>query len=430
MGKLAINGGEKVRKTLFPAYEVIGKEEERAAIEVIRSGVLSKYLGCWEDDFYGGPQVRALEEEWAAYFGVKHAVAVNSATSALYCAAGAIGLNPGDEVIVSPYTMSASATAPLIYNAIPVFADIEKDFFCLNPDSIEERITEKTRAIIIVNIFGQPYDVDKVNKIARKHNLFIIEDNAQGPGAAYGKQLAGTLGDIGVFSLNYHKHIHCGEGGIAVTNNDELAERLRLIRNHAEAVVGDKGYKNLNNMIGFNLRMTEIEASIAREQLKKLENLVNVRIENVNYLRDKFEQLPCVIVPPIRSNCKHVFYMFPLIYNEAKTGISRERFVEAVRAELMPTKLREGEGVRVEYGYVKPLYLQPIYQERIAYGKGGYPLKESSVSYEKGTCPVCERMHFESLITHELMKPGMSKNDLDDVFFAFEKVYDNIDELK
>lgn len=430
MGKLAINGGEKVRKTLFPAYEVIGKEEERVAIEVIRSGVLSKYLGCWEDDFYGGPQVRALEEEWAAYFGVKHAVAVNSATSALYCAAGAIGLNPGDEVIVSPYTMSASATAPLIYNAIPVFADIEKDFFCLNPDSIEERITEKTRAIIIVNIFGQPYDVDKVNKIARKHNLFIVEDNAQGPGAVYGKQLAGTLGDIGVFSLNYHKHIHCGEGGIAVTNNDELAERLRLIRNHAEAVVGDKGYKNLNNMIGFNLRMTEIEASIAREQLKKLENLVNVRIENVNYLRDKFEQLPCVIVPPIRSNCKHVFYMFPLIYNEAKTGISRERFVEAVRAELMPTKLREGEGVRVEYGYVKPLYLQPIYQERIAYGKGGYPLKESSVSYEKGICPVCERMHFESLITHELMKPGMSKSDLDDVFFAFEKVYDNIDELK
>lgn len=430
MGRLAINGGEKVRKTLFPAYEVIGKEEERAAVEVIRSGVLSKYLGCWEDDFYGGPQVRALEEEWAAYFGVKHAIAVNSATSALYCAAGAIGLNPGDEVIVSPYTMSASATAPLIYNAIPVFADIEKDFFCLNPDSIEERITEKTKAIIIVNIFGQPYDVDKVNEIARKHNLFIIEDNAQGPGAAYKEQLAGTLGDIGVFSLNYHKHIHCGEGGIAVTNNDELAERLRLIRNHAEAVVGDKGYKNINNMIGFNLRMTEIEASIAREQLKKLRNLVDIRIENVNYLREKFKQLPCIEVPPIRPNCKHVFYMFPLIYNKVETGVSRERFVEAVRAELMPTKLREGEGVRVEYGYVKPLYLQPIYQERIAYGKGGYPLKESPVSYDKGICPVCERMHFESLITHELMKPGMTKEDLDDVFLAFEKVYDNIDELK
>lgn len=430
MSNLAVNGGNKVRTTLFPAYEVIGKEEENAAVEVIRSGILSKYLGCWEEDFYGGPQVRALEEEWAEYFGVKHAVTVNSATSALYCAAGAIGLEPGDEVIVSPYTMCASATAPLIYNAIPVFADIEKDYFCLNAASIEEKITEKTKAIIIVNIFGQPYDAAKINEIAKSHNLFVIEDNAQGPGAMYGEVPAGTLGDIGVFSLNYHKHIHCGEGGVAVTNNDELAERMRLIRNHAEAVVGDKGYKNLNNMIGFNMRMTEIEAAIAREQLKKLRGLVDTRIENVEYLREKFKELPCVTVPPIREKCKHVFYMFPLLYENKETGISREKFVEAVCAELMPTRLREGEGVRVEYGYVRPLYLQPIFQERIAYGSSGYPFNNSKVRYDKGICPVCEEMHFERMITHDLMRPGMKKDDLDDVYFAFEKVYDNINELR
>lgn len=430
MSNLAVNGGNKVRTTLFPAYEVIGKEEENAAVEVIRSGILSKYLGCWEEDFYGGPQVRALEEEWAEYFGVKHAVTVNSATSALYCAAGAIGLEPGDEVIVSPYTMCASATAPLIYNAIPVFADIEKDYFCLDAASIEERITEKTKAIIVVNILGQPYDAAKINEIAKSHNLFVIEDNAQGPGAMYGEAPAGTLGDIGVFSLNYHKHIHCGEGGIAVTNNDELAERMRLIRNHAEAVVGDKGYKNLNNMIGFNMRMTEIEAAIAREQLKKLRGLVDTRIENVEYLREKFKELPCVTVPPIRERCKHVFYMFPLLYEKKETGISREKFVEAVCAELMPTRLREGEGVRVEYGYVRPLYLQPIFQERIAYGSSGYPFNNSMVRYDKGICPVCEEMHFERMITHDLMRPGMKKDDLDDVYFAFEKVYDNINELR
>lgn len=430
MSKLAINGGDKVRTTLFPAYEVIGKEEENAAVEVIRSGILSKYLGCWEDDFYGGPQVRALEEEWAEYFGVKHAITMNSATSALYCAAGAIGLEPEDEVIVSPYTMCASATAPLIYNAIPVFADIERDYFCLDPASIEERITDKTKAIIIVNIFGQPYDAKRINEIAQKHNLFVIEDNAQGPGAMYGKTPAGALGDIGVFSLNYHKHIHCGEGGVAVTDNDELAERMRLIRNHAEAVVGDKGYKNLNNMIGFNMRMTEIEAAIAREQLKKLKGLVETRIENVEYLREKFIQLPCVTVPPIRENCKHAFYMFTLLYEKEKTDVGRERFVEAVCAELMPTRLREGEGVRVEYGYVKPLYLQPIFQERIAYGSSGYPFNNSKVRYEKGICPICEEMHFERIITHDLMRPGMSRDDLDDVYFAFEKVYDNISELK
>lgn len=430
MAKLAINGGEKIRNKLFPAYEVIGKEEEKAAVEVIRSGILSKYLGCWDKDFYGGPQVRALEQEWAEYFGVKHAVAVNSATSGLYCAAGAIGLEPEDEVIVSPYTMSASATAPLIYNAIPVFADIEKDFFCLDADSIEKQITKKTKAIIVVNLFGQPYDVERINIIAKKHNLYVIEDNAQGPGASYGEQLAGTLGDIGVFSLNYHKHIHCGEGGIVVTNDAELAERLRLIRNHAEAVVGDMGYKNLENMIGFNLRMTELEASIAREQLKKLNRLISVRIQNVNYLRDRFKQLPCVTVPPIREKCKHVYYMFPLKYNKEQTNVSRKKFVEAVQAELMPTKLREDEGVRVEYGYVKPLYLQPLYQMRRAYGTKGYPFKDSNVSYQRGLCPVCEEMYFERLITHELMKPGMTKEDLDDVFAAFEKVYNNIDELR
>lgn len=429
MSKLAINGGEKIRKTLFPAYNVIGEEEERAAVGVIRTGVLSKYLGCWEDDFYGGPQVRALEEEWAAYFGVKHAIAVNSATSALYCAAGAIGLQPGDEVIVSPYTMSASATAPLIYNAIPVFADIEEKYFCLDATSIEARITDKTKAIIVVNIFGQPYDVKKINEIAKKHHLYIIEDNAQGPGAMYGEKFTGTMGDIGVFSLNYHKHIHCGEGGIAVTNDDELAERLRLIRNHAEAVVDDKGYTNLNNMIGFNLRMTEIEAAISREQLKKLEYLVNQRIENVNYLREKFENIPCLEVPPVRENCKHVYYMFPMIYKSENMPVSREKYVEAVCAELMPTKLREGEGVKVEYGYVKPLYLQSIYQNRIAYGNNGYPFSNSTVKYDKGICPVCEKLHFETLMTHDLMRPGMTKTDLDDVYYAFKKVNDNIEEL-
>lgn len=428
MAKLAINGGNKVRNDLFPAYKVIGEEEEKAVIDVMRSGVLSRYLGCWDDDFYGGTQVRSLEEEWAAYFGVKHAVAVNSATSALYCAVGAIGVNPSDEVIVSPYTMCASATAPLIYNAIPVFADIEDEFFCLDPESIEDRITDKTKAIIVVNIFGQPHNVEMIRRIADKHGLMVIEDNAQGPGALYNDRFAGTFGDIGVFSLNYHKHIHCGEGGIAVTNNDELAERLRLIRNHAEAVVGDKGYTNLTNMIGFNLRMTEIEASIAREQLKKLKRLVDTRIDNVQYLKGKFEQLPCVKVPGVRDNCKHVYYVFPLIYLNNNT-LRRERFVEAVCAELMPTELQEKEGVGVSCGYVKPLYLQPIFQERIAYGEHGYPFTDSSIEYSKNSCPICEKHHFEDLITHDIMRPGMSRKDLDDVYDAFEKVYENIDEL-
>lgn len=430
MSVLAINGGKKVREELFPAYKVIGDEEEKAVVEVLRSGILSKYLGCWDDDFYGGPRIRKLEEEWANYFGVKHAIAVNSATSALYCASGAIGLEEGDEAIVTPYSMSASATAPLVYNAVPVFADVEEDYFCLDCNSIEERITDKTKAIIVVNLFGQPYDADRINSIAIKYGLKIIEDNAQGPGARYKEKFTGTLGDIGVFSLNYHKHIHCGEGGIAVTNDDELAERMRLIRNHAEAVVGEKGYSNLNNMVGFNLRMTEIEAAIASEQLKKLEYLVDERIENVKYLNKLMEDIPCLKTAQVREGCKHVYYMLPLLYDESMTGISRELFVEAVKAELSPTMLRETEGVRIEYGYVKPLYLQPIFQERTAFGTSGFPFKGSAITYDKGICPNCESLHEKTLITHDLIKAGMTKEDLNDVYKAFKKVYDNIDELR
>ena len=231
--------------------------------------------------------MQALENEWASYFHVKHAIAVNSATSGLYAATGAVGIGPGDEVIVSPYTMSASVMPPLIYGAVPVFADIEKDYFCLDPVSVEQRITNLTKAIIVVDLFGQPYDVERINAIAKKHNLVVIEDASQAPGATYKNKFAGTLGDIGVFSLNYHKHIHTGEGGMVVTDNDELADRVRLIRNHAESVVEAKGIKNLVNMVGFNFRMTEIEAAIARCQLRKLKPLLNSRIGNIGYLTKK-----------------------------------------------------------------------------------------------------------------------------------------------
>lgn len=276
MSKLAIYGGEPVRTQPFPVYHSMGAEEKQAVMDVLDGKVLSAFLGTWSDNFYGGPRVRELEEAWAEYFNVKHAVSVNSATSGLYAAVGAAGINPGDEVIVAPYTMIASATAALVYGGIPVFADIDPDIFCITPDSIRDRITPYTRAIIVVDLFGHPADMDEIMVIARENNLVVIEDAAQAPGAKYHGRNAGTLADIGVFSLNYHKTIHSGEGGIVVTENDEIAERVRLIRNHAEVVVGNKGTQNLVNMVGFNFRMTEIEAAIANEQLKKLEDRKSV----------------------------------------------------------------------------------------------------------------------------------------------------------
>src|SRR3989344_3460234 len=245
MAKLAVMGGTPVREKnrLFPAYNPIGVAEKRAAERVLESGVLSKYIGAWEPDFYGGPEVQAFEREWAKKFKGKYAVPMNSAPSGLIAAVGALRIEPGDEVIVSPYSMIISATAPLFYGAVPVFADIEPEYFCLDARSVDAAITPRTKAIIVVDIFGQPHDADRINAIARAHGIKVIADSAQAPGALYKGARAGTLSDIGVYSLNYHKHIHTGEGTLVVTNDDDLAERLQLIRNHAEAVVGDKGVK-------------------------------------------------------------------------------------------------------------------------------------------------------------------------------------------
>jgi dTDP-4-amino-4,6-dideoxygalactose transaminase len=372
--------------------------------------------------------------DWAEYFGVKHAISVNSCTSGLYCAVGATGVEPGQEVIVSPYTMAASATAPLIYNAIPVFADIEEDYFCLDPKSVEERITGRTHAIIVVDIFGLPYDAEAINAIARRHNVYVIEDAAQAPGALYKGRYAGTLGDIGVYSLNYHKHIHCGEGGVVVTNDDELAERVRLIRNHAEAVVEAKGVTELANMIGFNFRMTEIEAAIARCQLKKLEFLLKGRQENCAYLGQRLCEIPAIMRVQAREGCTHSYYVQPFKFDKRGAGIPRDIFIEAVKAELQPTVSREKEGVSIGSGYVKPLYLQPIFQKKICYGKMGCPFEvpwyDGKVDYRKGICPVAERMYYDKLFIHDIAHPHMKKEDLDDVVAAFMKVWEHREELK
>ncbi len=427
---LAVNGGKKLRNKPFPSYNTIGKKEEEAVLRVLRSGKLSTFLGTWHDDFNGGSEVQELEKEWSKYFRVKHSICVNSATSGLYAAVGAIGIKPGDEVIVSPYTMSASATAILLYGGIPVFADIEEDYFCIDPKSIEKLITNKTTAIMAVDIFGQPCDFDTINKIAKKYDLKVIEDTAQAPYAKLGDKFAGTLGDIGVFSLNYHKHIHAGEGGIVVTNDDELALKIKLIRNHAEAVIDAKGYthkEELHNMLGFNYRMTEIEASIARVQLTKLKNVVEQRIENINYLANKLSTIPCLTIAPTRKNATHSYYIHPIIFNQDMITVNRNKFIDAVKAELPKTLLRDDSDVLLGYGYCKPLYLQPLYQEQICFDK--YPFSLTNRVYSKGDCPTCEDMHYNKLITHELMRPGMTKEDLDDVIKAFTKVWNNRDEL-
>lgn len=431
--KLAIHGGRPVRRKPFPAHITIGRKERLASDRVLKSGILSKYLGCWHPNFYGGKEVQALEREWAKYFKVKHAIAVNSATSGLNIAVGAIGVGPGDEVITTPFTMSATAASILVFNAIPVFADIEEDYYCISAKSVAERITSKTKAIMAVDLFGQSYDADAIKRIAKKHGLYVIEDCAQAPGALFKGKYAGTTSDIGVFSFNYHKHIHCGEGGIVVTNDDRLAERMRLIRNHAEAVVGEKNVKDLVSMLGFNFRMTEPQAAIMRCQLKKLKSLVAKRVKNVKYLEKRLKGIPAIEPPRVREGCTHVYYQYAFKFKEDIAGIDRNSFVDAVKAELQPVRFRESEGVQLEVGYCEPLYLQPLYQDKTLYGKKGCPFSckyySKNISYHKGLCKTAENMYYKELFIHEFMLPFMKKRDLDDVANAFLKVWKNRKEL-
>lgn len=336
------------------------KREEEAVLRVIQSGILSEYQGNWSENFFGGEnsEVVKLEQEWANYFQTEYAVACNSATSGLWMALNAIGLKSTDEVIVSPYTMTCSASLPLLFGATPVFADIEPDYFCIDPKSVEKKINCLTKAIIAVNIFGQPCDFDELRRIVAEKEakfgtkIYIIEDNAQAPGAKYKGQYTGTLGDIGVFSLNRHKHIHCGEGGMVCTNDADLELQIRLSMNHAEAVINDfvrkrdmTGY--ITTMVGMNMRMPELSAAVARVQLTKLEDILSKHQEDSRFFPVK-----------VRPNCTHVYYRYPVVdvYCEEQNYYDKDKF-------------------NSKDGYITPLYKMPLFK---------------TLNYPQNQCPVCE----------------------------------------
>lgn len=434
MSQLAILGGEPVRKATFPAYRTIGAEEKTAVMKVLDSGVLSSFIGAWHPDFYGGTQIRALEAAWSEAYCAAHSVSVNSATSGLYAAIGAAGVGPGDEVIVSPYTMSASVTAAVAFNAVPVFADIDPRTYCISAETIGARLSERTKAIMVVHIFGQAADMDPIVALADQHGLTVIEDCAQVPMARYKGRLVGTLGHMGVFSLNYHKHIHCGEGGVVTTNFADLAERLQYIRNHAEAVAAGRQPIDLTNMVGFNFRLGEIEAAIGMAQLPKANDLIDQRIENVRYLEERLSGIDALHMPHVLPENRHVYYVHALDYDAGMTGVDRDTVVDALKAELPPVALREREGALVGKGYVKPLYYLPMFQTKTGYGTVSCPFQcphyNGRVDYSPGLCPNAEHAHFEKVITHELMRPGLLKSDLDDVVDAFHKVFDNLTALR
>jgi dTDP-4-amino-4,6-dideoxygalactose transaminase len=304
-----------------------------------------------------------------------------------------------------------------------VFADIEPDTFNLDAASVESKLSERTTAIMVVHLFGHPAPMEDLLDIADRHGLAVIEDAAQSIGATWRGRETGTLGTAGVLSLNYHKIIHSGEGGIVITDDDEVAERARLVRNHGEVLADAFGVEPAN-ALGSNFRMTEIEAAIATEQLAKLDGLLEVRRDLAAHLTRRLSELPGVVPAVVRDDCTHSYYVYPVkLVAEELRGVSRAAFCDALAAEGVPN----------EPGYVEPIYLQSTYQRRIARGPRGCPWTcghwNGSVSYDRGICPVTERMFDTELLLLDVTRVPLTERDIDDVADAFEKVLANLDDV-
>ena len=313
----------------------IGTEEMQAVKEVLESGMLVQ-----------GQKVKELEENFAEYIGVEHVVAVSNGTVALDVALKALDIGPGDEVITSAFSFVASGNCILFQNAKPVFADIDPKTFNVDPSDVAEKISSKTKAIIPIHIFGQPAKMDAINEIAEDKRIFVVEDAAQAHGAEYNGQKAGSMGTMGCFSLYATKNMMAGEGGLITSNDQKLAEKMRLIRSHGEVK------KYTHEILGYNYRMTNLNASIGVVQLKKLEKFNEKRIENAKLLSEGIDEIAGLTAPYVDSDVKHVFHQYVLrVENEFSMN----------RDELCSYLPDKGVGVAVHYPI--PIYKQPLYQK-------------------------------------------------------------------
>ena len=417
--KLAILGGKPVINKSFEKFNTFGPEEVKAAAEVVETGTLSEFIGGNGEFFLGGKNVRAFEEEWVEFFNVKHAISVNSWTSGLNAMVGACGIKPFDEVITTPWTMSATAMAPLQWNAIPVFADIDATYnIC--PKDVIHKITEKTTAILAVDIFGRECAISELMQISEEYNLKVITDTAQAPGVVSRNGFIGTSSDIGGYSLNYHKHIHTGEGGMIVTNDDDLAWNCKLIRNHGENLM-EPG-SNLTNIIGQNLRMCEVEAAIGRVQLKKLAGIIADRQDKAKEIVKKLKRYKGISFNLPEDLSEHAFYVLPFEYDAGETGIERSKIISAL----------EAEGLEGLAGGYQNLHLLPIFQKKSAYGQCGFPwsMHEREINYTRGICPLAENKHETSTILFEMCLHQLEKNEIELIDKCFDKVWESLGRLK
>lgn len=415
--KLALFGGPKTRTKPFPKHPIIGKAEKKAVMDVLNSGNLSTFIAQPGENFLGGTKIREFENNFANYIGTKYAISFNSATSALHAAVVAVGVKPGEEVIVPPYTFTSTATAALMHNAIPVFADIQYDIYCIDPKSIEKNISPLTKAVIPVHLFGHPAEMDAIILLAKKHNLMVIEDCAQAPGAKYKGKNVGTIGNCGVFSFQETKNIATGEGGMLVTDDDNIAQIARMVRNHGEMILENQKQRTYKSeFLGWGYRMTELEAALGVEQLRKLDEFNNHRRQLADFITKNINSINGLKHTRM-DYVSHSYYVYAFTYDESKIGLTREQFVSALNAE----------GIPFGQGYVKPLYLNPIYHESKPFP---YKFYTGKASYEKGICPVTERLHEKELVLNAVMRPPATEKDAEDVVLAIYKILENKHEFE
>ena len=420
-GQLAISGGEPVlRRSDYQNWPIIGPDERRLVNEVLDRGILA-----------GGtaPQVRALEQEWARYVGTKHCLTTTSGTAALHMALAAVGVGPGDEVITSAFTFLASASCALHQNAIPVFVDIDPRTYCLDPGRLEAAITERTKAIIPVHIQGLPADMEAVMALARKHDLYVIEDACQAHGATYRGRRVGSIGHVGTFSLNNFKNLCGGEGGLFTTDDEDLLKRGLLIRCFGDEVDEVSHRRQYNaSILGYMYRNQELPAALARAQLLHLDEYNRVRIENANYLTRELGQLPGVIPPYCPPDCTHVYFMYNVRFDPPAAGVDcpRRRFRVAVEKTLYR------EGVLVGQWQTMPVPVQDIFQSKLGYGGSRYPwalneAKGISYDYNPEQFPVAQELCDTYTIVHGIHAPN-GKELMERIVAAFRKVFARLDE--
>ena len=424
MAKLAIHGAPAtVPEDLQKPWPPITQDDIDAVVAVLKRGVL---WGPMEEEVLG------LQEDFAKYIGAKHALVVNSGTAALHACVCAVGVEAGDEVITPAYSFWATSQAVLAHHGIPVFVDIDPDSMNMDPNKIEEKITDRTKALMPVHVHGLCADMDPINEIAKKHNLMVIEDAAQSAGGKYKGRSAGLLGDIGGFSLNGSKNLPAGEGGIVTTNDDELYLRARQMSMFGEQVV-PKGSIRLYDaeIMGFNYRNNEMADAFCRSFLRRYDQLQALRRKNVEYLNQELVKIKGVRPPEEPEGYLHTWHLYKIrLYPEQLgiTDIHVKRFRWAVHKAL------QGEGVDLFEWHNMPVPAQKIFMARDAYGRGapwtcGHASEKArDMTYDPFDYPVTVDMFDRSFCFEPIYPP----NDLELmqlVVEAFYKVFDNLDEV-